>query len=174
MAKPQINIVLIGMPGSGKSTIGSMLSKSLSMDFMDTDILIQNREGRSLQEIVDSDGPMGLRMAEERALLNIDCNNNIIATGGSAVYSHDAMRHLGANGVIVFLDVNLVALKSRIDNYELRGLAKQPGQTLEELFMERFHLYRKYAQVTIDCNALTTQDEVCKAIIKELKRMEFL
>jgi shikimate kinase len=173
MAKPQTNIVLIGMPGSGKSTIGSMLSKSLSMDFMDTDILIQNQVGRSLQEIVDSDGPMVLRMAEERALLNIDCKSKIIATGGSAVYSHDAMRHLGANGVIVFLDVNLAALKFRIDNYELRGLVKQPGQTLEELFRERFHLYRKYAQVTIDCNALT-QDEVCKTIIRELKRLEFI
>jgi shikimate kinase len=173
MAKPQTNIVLIGMPGSGKSTIGSMLSKSLSMDFMDTDILIQNQVGRSLQEIVDNDGPMFLRMAEERTLLNIDCKSKIIATGGSAVYSHDAMRHLGANGVIVFLDVNLAALKFRIDNYELRGLVKQPGQTLEELFRERFHLYRKYAQVTIDCNALT-QDEVCKTIIRELKRLEFI
>ena len=122
------NIVLIGMPGSGKSTVGVILAKMASLDFVDTDILIQRAAGKSLQEIVDADGYLVLRRIEEEVLLKLDCRDHVIATGGSAVYSPAAISHLKKDGVIVFLDVDIETLQSRIRNYETRGLAKRPDQ----------------------------------------------
>src|SRR5664280_2182135 len=142
MAHTPSNIVLIGMPGSGKSTVGVILAKMASLDFVDTDILIQ-RAGKSLQEIIDADGYLVLRRIEEEVLLKLDCCDHVIATGGSAVYSPTAISHLKEDGVIVFLDVDIETLQSRIRNYETRGLAKRPDQTLEELFSERLALYRE-------------------------------
>jgi shikimate kinase len=159
------NIVLIGMPGSGKSTVGVILAKMASLDFVDTDILIQRAAGKSLQEIVDADGYLVLRRIEEEVLLKLDCRDHVIATGGSAVYSPAAISHLKKDGVIVFLDVDIETLQSRIRNYETRGLAKRPDQTLEELFAERLALYREYADITIS-GAGITQEEVCYAILK--------
>jgi shikimate kinase len=158
------NIVLIGMPGSGKSTVGVILAKMASLDFVDTDILIQ-RAGKSLQEIIDADGYLVLRRIEEEVLLKLDCRDHVIATGGSAVYSPAAISHLKEDGVIVFLDVDIETLQSRIRNYETRGLAKRPDQTLEELFAERLALYREYADITISGAGLT-QEEVCDAILR--------
>jgi shikimate kinase len=158
------NIVLIGMPGSGKSTVGVILAKMASLDFVDTDILIQ-RAGKSLQEIIDADGYLVLRRIEEEVLLKLDCRDHVIATGGSAVYSPAAISHLKEDGVIVFLDVDIETLQSRIRNYETRGLAKRPDQTLEELFSERLALYREYADITISGAGLT-QEEVCDAILR--------
>ncbi len=154
------NIILIGMPGAGKSTAGVILAKKTSRDFIDTDVLIQVSKGRSLQDIVDKDGYMDLRRIEEEVLLDLHCDNHVIATGGSAVYSGPAMQHLKSDGVVVFLDVELPVLKNRIKDYDKRGLAKHPDQSLEDLFEERLVLYKKYADVTIDCSGLT-QEEVC-------------
>ena len=165
MYKSLSNIVLIGMPGSGKSTVGVILAKMASLDFVDTDILIQRTAGKSLQEIIDVDGYLVLRRVEEEALLKLDCRDHVIATGGSAVYSPAAITHLKKDGVIVFLDVDIVTLQSRVRNYETRGLAKRPDQTLEELFAERLALYREYADITISGAGLT-QEEVCEAILK--------
>ncbi len=167
MNKKLSNIVLIGMPGSGKSTVGVILAKLTSFDFVDTDVLIQISHGRSLQDIVDTDGHMALRKIEEDILLGIDCRNHVIATGGSAAYSHAAMTHFKAAGIIVFLDVDLPTLESRINNFDTRGLAKRPDQSFAELFDERFILYTKYADVTVKCADLT-QEEVCGKIINEL------
>ena len=167
-AQAQSNIVLIGMPGSGKSTVGVILAKMASMDFIDTDILIQAAEGKSLQDIVDTDGHMALRKIEERALVGLDLHNHVIATGGSAVYSRTAMEHLRSIGFVVFLSVDLTALKSRVFNYETRGLAKRPDQTLEDLFDERSRLYMRYADVIVDCAELT-QEGVCASIMRELR-----
>jgi shikimate kinase len=167
------NIILIGMPGSGKSTVGVILAKLASQDFVDTDILIQMSAGKSLQEIVDTDGYMALRRIEEEVLLNLDAQNCVVATGGSAVYSPAAMAHLKKMGVIVFLDVDIATLKSRVRNYETRGLAKRPEQTLEELFSERTALYRKYADVTVDGSG-TTQEEVCEAVLTELRARKIM
>jgi shikimate kinase len=164
MAHTPSNIVLIGMPGSGKSTVGVILAKMASLDFVDTDILIQ-RAGKSLQEIIDADGYLVLRRIEEEVLLKLDCCDHVIATGGSAVYSPAAISHLKEDGVIVFLDVDIETLQSRIRNYETRGLAKRPDQTLEELFAERLALYREYADITISGAGLT-QEEVCDAILR--------
>ena len=116
------NIVLIGMPGSGKSTVGVILAKSLMMSFVDTDILIQHEEKRTLQDIIDQDGHMILRAIEERVLLSCQYKKFVIATGGSAAYSNRAMKHLGITGIIIFLHASLDTLKRRIDNYETRGL----------------------------------------------------
>ena len=167
MLKNPSNIVLIGMPGSGKSTVGIVLAKLISCNFVDTDVLIQISQGRTLQDIVDTEGYMVLREIEERILLKLDCFDHIIATGGSAVYSHAAMTHLKSNGVVVFLKVELPILESRIHDFATRGLAKRPEQSIEDLFEERFVLYTKYADVTIECKDFT-QEEVCKDIISSI------
>ncbi len=162
------NIVLIGMPGAGKSTVGVILAKLTSRDFIDTDVLIQISQGRLLQDIVDTEGHMALRRIEEDILLGLHCDHHVIATGGSAVYSPVAMKHLKSNGIIVFLDVDLPTLESRVQDFDTRGLAKRPDQSFSDLFEERIVLYRKYADVTIDCMGLS-QEEVCAQIIRRGK-----
>jgi shikimate kinase len=169
MTQDQANIVLIGMPGSGKSTVGVILAKLTSRDFVDGDVLIQISQGRSLQDIVDTEGHMALRRIEEEVLVALHCLNHVIATGGSAAYSHAAMTHLKSNGVVIFLDVDLPTLESRIHDFDTRGLAKRPDQTFTDLFEERFALYTKYADITIQCADLT-QEDVCDRIIMELDR----
>jgi shikimate kinase len=158
------NIVLVGMPGSGKSTVGVILAKLLSYDFIDTDVLIQSSQRRALQDIVDRDGHLALRKIEEDALLSLDLHNHVIATGGSAVYSAAAMAHLAAIGTVVFLDVELATLQARVNNLATRGLARRPGQSLADLFAEREALYRQAADITINCTGMT-QEAVCSAII---------
>jgi shikimate kinase len=162
------NIVLVGMPGAGKSTVGVILAKLASLGFIDTDVLIQARERRSLQSIIDSQGYMALRGIEERVLLGLECRRHVIATGGSAVYSPAAMAHLAVDGVIVFLDVDLATLESRALDLEGRGIAKRPDQSFAELFEERRKLYVAYADVTVDCNGLT-HDMVCAEILNRLQ-----
>jgi shikimate kinase len=169
MTQDQGNIVLIGMPGSGKSTVGVILAKLTSRDFVDGDVLIQISQDRSLQDIVDTEGHMALRRIEEEVLLALHCINHVIATGGSAAYSHAAMTHLKSNGVVIFLDVDLPTLESRIHDFDTRGLAKRPDQTFTDLFEERFALYTKYADISIQCADLT-QEEVCDRIVMELDR----
>lgn len=161
------NIVLIGMPGSGKSTVGVILAKMMAKNFVDTDVLIQLSEKRTLQNIVDSEGHMALRRIEERVLLSVDHRNHIIATGGSAAYSHLAMSHLQKEGAIVFLNADLQCLRSRIQNYETRGLAKRPDQSFQDLFNERNELYSRYADITVDCSQLS-QEQVCYDIIEKV------
>lgn len=145
------SLILIGMPGAGKSTIGILLAKSLAKDFVDTDLLIQNRESKTLQDIVDSEGYLALRKIEESVLLNVHYPNHVIATGGSAVYSEAAMHHLKSFGQIVFLDVSLESLLERVNDFDTRGLARRPDQSFAELFNERRELYQKYADIHIDC-----------------------
>ena len=163
------NIVLIGMPGSGKSTVGVILAKLTGRDFVDTDVLIQKEQGRSLQDIVDQDGYLKLREIEEKTILKLDCRNHVIATGGSAVYSRAAMEHLKSNGIAVFLNVDLQTLLTRVQDYDTRGLAKRADQGVADLFAERHALYRRYADVIIDCEGIT-HETVCKKIIQMLKK----
>ncbi len=162
------NIILIGMPGSGKSTVGIILAKLVSRDFVDTDILIQVSQGRPLQEIVDSEGHMALRKIEEAELLSLKCRNHVIATGGSAAYSDVAMKHLKSDGIIVFLNVDLPTLESRVMDFGTRGLAKRPDQSFSDLFDERLPLYTKHSDITVD-NTDLSQEMVCAEIIKKLK-----
>ncbi len=162
-------MVLIGMPGSGKSTVGIILAKQIARDFVDTDVLIQLDEQRTLQEIIDSNGHMALREIEERIVCGVDIKNHVIATGGSVPYSHKAMMHLKQDGYFIFLDADLDCLRSRIENYETRGLAKRPDQTFRELFDERYALYTQYADITVNCSFLS-QEQVCTEIVEKLKR----
>ena len=161
------NIILIGMPGSGKSTVGVILAKLLSRGFVDTDLLIQTAQGRSLQRIVDTDGFLALRDIEERLLLRLHYSNQVIATGGSAAYSRPAMSHLKQDGIVVFLHADLETLHKRVGDFSERGLAKSPDQTLGDLFRERLSLYTDYADITIDSCRLT-HEEVCARIIEQL------
>lgn len=166
MARPFSNLVLIGMPGSGKSTVGVILAKKTSRDFVDTDLLIQKSQERKLQDIVDNDGYAALRDIEESVLLDLCVRNHVIATGGSAVYSDQAMAHLKSEGLVIFLDVDLETLESRIPDFSTRGIARRPEQSFSQLFDERIDLYTKHADITIKCGRLA-QEEVCARIIKE-------
>ncbi len=161
------NVILIGMPGAGKSTVGVLLAKYTSRDFVDTDVVIQINTGKSLQEIVDNQGHAVLRQMEEDVLVELCVENCVVATGGSAVYSKKGMQALRNNGIIVFLDVSLGELEKRIHNFATRGIAKRPEQTLEDLFAERFALYTEYADITIACDGLDLE-QVCEKIIQSL------
>ena len=162
------NLILIGMPGSGKSTIGVILAKKSSRDFIDTDVLIQSHEHRALQDIVDKDGYMALRNIEEKWVLNLDVENTVIATGGSVVYSEKSMAHLAGLGSIIFLDLSLANLGKRISDYHQRGVARRPDQSFAELFEERSELYQRYAQITFPCDDFN-QEAICTNILSQLK-----
>jgi len=153
------------MPGAGKSTVGVILAKKTSRGFIDSDVVIQISEQRSLQDILDAEGYGILRQIEENALLELSVGKTVIATGGSAVYSDAAMKHLRSNGTLVFLDVDLATLNDRVKDFSTRGLARRPDQSFEELFEERFVLYTRYADITIPCAGLS-QEEVCARIIE--------
>ena len=155
------NIVLIGMPGAGKSTVGVLLAKELGLNFIDTDVLIQVREKQTLQELLDAKGYLALRAAEEKVLLSLFDGGDkydgvVVATGGSAVYSDAGMESLAANATIVYLDVPLAELRKRVVNYDNRGIAARADQSFEDLFAERNALYQQYGEVVIpafDCRA---------------------
>ncbi len=164
-----MNIVLIGMPAAGKSTVGVLLAKKLAMEFVDTDILIQQRRRSGLQEIVDTLGYRALRKIEEDVILSLDAGNAVIATGGSAAYSEKAMMHLRENGTIIYLRADRATLLRRIDNYDKRGIAAPPDQTFDSLFLERTKLYERYCEITIDSGS-GTHDEVVSRIVRETDR----
>ncbi len=161
------NIVLIGMPGSGKSTVGVLLAKRLAFGFVDTDLLIQAAEGRTLQAIVDGDGYRLLRGIEQRELLALELEHHVIATGGSAVYSAKAMAHLRQSSTIVFLEVTLATVEQRIGDFSLRGISKRDDQSIAELFAERHELYSRSADVVIASDGLS-HEQVCDQIIEAL------
>ena len=146
------NLVLIGMPGAGKSTIGVILAKRMKMPFIDTDLLIQQRENRFLQDIIDSDGLERFLSIEEDTLLQIHAERHVIATGGSVVYSDRAMKHLAGSGKVVYLKLKFYQVERRIKNMESRGIAMSKGQRLLDLYREREPLYEKYADMIIDCS----------------------
>jgi shikimate kinase len=158
------NIVLIGMPASGKSTIGVQLAKWLSMGYIDTDLLVQARAGRSMQAYQDAKGMEAYRTLECETVKSLICENCVIATGGSAVYCDDAMLHLKEIAAVVFLHVPIAEIKLRIGSIAERGVVIRPGMTLDDLEEERRPLYLKYADVAVEC-AGKTQQELLKTII---------
>jgi shikimate kinase len=156
--KPNGNIILIGMPGSGKSTVGAVLAERLGYDFLDTDVYIQQAEGKTLQQIIGALGVEGFRRTEEAHLLSISCAAHVIAPGGSAVYSPKAMEHLKRRGIAVYLELALEALEQRLGDLDARGVARAPGQTVHSLLAERHPLYRHYADLSLDCNGLNAEE----------------
>ncbi len=159
------NLTLIGMPGAGKSTVGIILAKNMGLSFIDTDILIQINNQKTLQEILDAKGHMNLRAVEEREILKINIASHVISTGGSVVYSKAAMDHLRDISTVIHLDAGFATLEERINNFETRGIAKDRDQTFFDLYTERQILYRKYADLTVDTDGFA-QDEVARQIEK--------
>ncbi len=156
------SIVLTGMPGAGKSTIGVLLAKRLGMGFTDTDVLIQTREQKTLQQILNDHGYMALRSIEEQVLLSANLDRRVVATGGSAVYSDPGMQRLKSCGTVIYLVMSVAGLRSRIQDYETRGLAKTPEQTLDQLYEERHPLYLKYADLCVHAADKNTEQLVAE------------
>jgi len=146
------NIVLIGMPGAGKSTVGVILAKARGMHFTDTDIVIQKTAGRLLQDIIDTDGPEAFKQLEEETVLSLHRRNTVIATGGSVVFSEQAMEHLKKEGVVVYLKISFEEMEKRIRNITTRGIVLVAGQSLRAMYDQRIPLYETYADITIDCS----------------------
>lgn len=153
------NIVLIGMPGAGKSTVGVLLAKALGKSFEDTDLLIQRQTGKKLQELIDCNGVAAFLKIEESVVENLNLQATVIATGGSVVYSDSAMQHLRKNAVIVYIKTELQELQHRITNMSTRGIAIGVDQTLEQLYQERSELYERYADITV--NSDSDSVEIC-------------
>lgn len=146
------NIVLIGMPGAGKSTLGVLLAKALSRSFLDTDILIQTRHSRTLQSILQEEGAARFLEIEASEILSLRLEKYVIATGGSVVYSPEAMAHLKDRGIVVLLDLSLPLLAERIQDMNSRGIVLDPGQDLESLYRKRKPLYDRYADIRVSCD----------------------
>ena len=145
------NITLIGMPGSGKSTYGVVLAKRLGYSFLDTDLLIQEKEGMLLWQIIEKCGLEGFCKIEEQVNASIDCRMTVIAPGGSVVYGEKAMNHFKKIGKVIYLNQPLSELQKNVGNLTTRGVAMKDGQSFEDLYAERTPLYEKYADLTIDC-----------------------
>lgn len=154
------NIVLIGMPGCGKSTAGILLAKALGKDFLDTDVVMQAREGRFLQQILDEEGIDAFLERECRAVCSVQTQNTVIATGGSVVYGARAMEHLRENGRIVYIRLPYEEVVRRIHNLSSRGVALRPGETLEDEYARRCPLYERYADLTLDGAGSTLEESV--------------
>lgn len=165
------NVILIGMPGAGKSTVGVLLAKSLLKDFVDTDLIIQKNKNESLCNIMQKTGVDGFIALEDEIISKCSFQNSVVATGGSAVYGENAMQNLKKDGVVVYLKVSCDQLIKRIHNIRTRGIAMKEGTTIKELFDERKALYEKYADITIDCDALQAE-ECVNMIVQNLSELQ--
>lgn len=160
------NVVLIGMPGAGKSTVGVVLAKRLGCDFLDTDVLIQAQQGRRLQEIIHTDGLAAFRQIEETALLSLVCRRTVIATGGSAIYSEAGMAALKTHGTIVFLDLPLEELRRRVRDMDTRGMVIDPGETFADLFVRRRPLYHRWTELTVDGRGKSVEELAAEIAVR--------
>ena len=158
------NVVLIGMPGAGKSTLGVVLAKIMRYEFLDADLVIQSHCDRTLQKIIDACGPEGFIEVENQVLSDLQAEHSIIATGGSAVYSEQAMKHLSQIGTVVYLEITYEELERRLGDLRQRGVVMKGGRlmTLRDLYDERRPLYERYAEITVDVNGLQINDAARK------------
>lgn len=154
------NIILIGMPGSGKSTAGVVLAKFLGYDFVDTDILIQEQTGKLLHELITEHGLDGFLKIEEEINAFVDCHKSVIAPGGSVIYGKKAMEHFKEIGIIVYLKLPYEAVEGRLGNLQNRGVALKDGQTLKDLYDERVPYYEKYADITVEEAGMDVEDTI--------------
>lgn len=146
------NIILIGLPGAGKSTVGVVLAKTLGMQFIDTDIVIQEDTGKILQDIIDSVGSDVFLTIEEQSILSLNVTHSVVATGGSVVYSRKAMEHLKSDGIIVYLEISFDEMVKRLNNIKTRGIVLIHGQSLREMYSRRILLYETYGDIRINCS----------------------
>ena len=163
------NIVLIGMPGSGKSTLGVVLAKMLGYGFIDSDLIIEEEENRLLHEIIREEGIEGFIAIENRVNSSIETSKKVIATGGSAIYGAEAMEHLGKIGTIVYLKWGLEELAEHLGDLTERGVVLKEGQDLQGLYEERCPYYEKYADITVECSGESIEAmtrEIMKALDK--------
>ena len=161
------NITLIGMPASGKSSVGVVLAKRLGKKFVDTDIVIQEKYGKLLKDLIEEHGDDGFREIEDEVNATLDVSNSIISPGGSVVYGERAMKHLKEISVIIYLELSYTAIKSRLGDLRERGITLKDGQTLKDLYLERTPLYKKYADITINemkKSLSKTIDEICESL----------
>ena len=162
-----MSIILIGMPSSGKSTLGVLLAKRLGYHFIDSDLLIQEKAGKLLHEIISKDGNEGFIRLENEINQQITDEDAVIATGGSVVYGEEAMAHLKTLGKVVYLKIPYDEMCRRLGDFSHRGVVMRHGNTLEEMYAERQPLYEKYADLTIDvCNAQLSDslEKICESI----------
>lgn len=165
------NVILIGMPGCGKSTLGVLLAKALTMDFVDTDLVMQNQCGKPLQQLVDELGTAGFSKAEEECILTLDVQNSIIATGGSVALEEQAMQHLSRMGKVVFIRLSYETVQQRLSNIATRGIAMEKGQTLRDLYDLRQPYYERWAEVTLNADSQAVEESV-HALVQALKDKE--
>lgn len=152
------NIVLIGMPGVGKSTVGVVLAKKLGYRFVDSDLVIQDKYGKLLHELIEENGVEGFWKIENDVNASLNLEKSVIATGGSAIYGAEAMEHLREIGTVVYLKLPLEEIADRLGDLNARGVTLREGQTLSDLYDERVPLYEKYAHVTVDCHGMQLRD----------------
>lgn len=167
MRNEKRNLIFIGMPAVGKSTVGIVVAKRLGMDFVDTDLLIQQQEGRLLRDIIASEGEEGFLKIENRVNCGVNPQNSVISPGGSVVYSKEAMEHFKEIGTVVYLQASYSAIKRRIRNPKKRGVVLKDGQTLRSLYEERVPLFERYADITVSeegCRIEDTIENVINAV----------
>ena len=165
------NIVLIGMPGAGKSTVGVLLAKTVGYGFVDCDLLIQGQTGELLYRTIERDGIDAFLRTEEKVISGLFVSRCVIATGGSAIFGERAMEHLRENGIVVYLKLPSDEIEHRIRNITTRGIAMNPGETIHDVYAVRAPLYEKWADVTVDCQGLTPEG-VIEKILKQVPPSE--
>lgn len=163
------NIVLIGMPGAGKSTVGVVLAKHAGFQFVDSDLVIQQQTGMLLHEIITKEGDNGFRQVENRINASLQAKHSVIATGGSVIYGREAMKHLREIGTVVYLRLSCESIAERLGDLKERGVTLREGQTLQELYDERVPLYERYADVTVDCEKKAIREIVAEISAKVIR-----
>ena len=161
-----MNITLIGMPGAGKSTVGVVLAKRMGMDFIDTDLIIQKEYNKTLAEIINEKGIEEFKKVENDVISKLELDNTIIATGGSAVYGKEAMKHLRDISKVVYIELTEENIEDRLGDLNERGVVLEDGETLQELYDERIPLYKKYAHIIVNAN-----DMVLREVVKNIEKV---
>lgn len=164
------NIILIGMPGAGKSTIGKKLSAELGWNFIDSDDVIKNHTGEPLETTLERDGLESFLDTERDAVLTLNCHKTVISTGGSVILRHESMEYLTSIGTLVYLRLPFCAINQRVKNFESRGIARKDNETLWDIYQQRIPIYEKYCQIKINCNKKPV-NRIVNMIIAALKEV---